>query len=61
MPIDYQNPPGTPLRSPEEAREAARRNTAERSRKAKRGWATRRHNARALDQMIADAVARDTR
>ncbi len=62
MPIDYNtNPPGVPLRSREEALEATRQNRAEASRKAKRGWATRRGNSRALDRMIADAVARDTR
>jgi hypothetical protein len=56
-----QNPPGSQLRTEAEAREAIRQNKAERSRKAKRGWTTRRRNSVALDRMIADAVARDSR
>lgn len=61
MQFDYTSTPGVPLRSPEEALEAIRRNKAEAARRAKRRQATRRRNERALDRMIAEAVARDTR
>lgn len=61
MTKNYQNPPGRQLRSPEEALAAIQQNKDEASRKAKRGWNTRRQNIRSIDRMIGDAVERDTR
>ena len=52
---------GRPLSSTREAREAQERIKANNRKAAKRGWATRRREARNLDRMIADAVARDNR
>jgi hypothetical protein len=53
--------PGRPLKSPAEAEAAIAKNKAEASKRAKRAWATRRRNLRALDARIAEAVARDDR
>ncbi len=58
---NYTNPPGRQLKSEAEATEAIRENKEQASKAAKRGWATRYRNARNLDRMIAEAVARDTR
>lgn len=61
MTNNHQHPASKLYRTGDEALAAMLSGKAEASRKAKRGWDTRRRNARSIDRMIAAAVARDTR
>jgi hypothetical protein len=50
---------GRPLKSPAEAEAAIERNSKEASKKAKRGWATRRRREYEIGIAADDAAARD--
>jgi hypothetical protein len=52
---------GRPLKSAAEAEAAIERNRKEASKKAKRGWATRRRHERDIGIAAAEAAARDSR